>query len=69
MVLKDHHWTLLANYCSVSNLLFLSKVVEKAKAQQAFLEDASILNPFQSSGTPTRRQAVAAIAFRCNSSI
>lgn len=36
----------LANYCPVSNLLFLGKVVERAVvAIQAFLEDTSIWDP------------------------
>lgn len=40
----------LAYYCPVSNLLFLCKVVERleAKQLQVFLEDASILDSFQS---------------------
>lgn len=40
----------LANYCPVSDLVFLGKVVERVKAKQlqAFLEDTSILDPFES---------------------
>ena len=43
-----------ANYCPVSHLPFLSKVIERAAANQlqTFLEETSALDPFQSGFRP-----------------
>lgn len=42
--------TILSNYCPISNIMFLSKVVERVVAEQlqVFLDAAEILDPFQS---------------------
>lgn len=56
----------LSNYCPVSKLPFLGKVVERAvlKQLQAFLNDASIFDQFQSGFHPGHGMETALVALR-----